>query len=157
MKKARNRGATTFSGEQNWRLERTQTDLDTLVELGVIIPCGSDYRRTSFGHSIPAVPRDAMGDELIEWVEEQRHRLLVQIAFDRMLRSGIIVPTGETRDGAMVYKISSFGEKIYKSLRAAGIDVDLMTPDELEEYIAVHRRRGRLLANRAPRQLNLPI
>jgi hypothetical protein len=155
MKKVRNRGATAFSGEQNWRLERTQRDLDILLELGVIRPCGSDYRRTPFGHSIPAVPCDAIGEELIEWVEEQRRRLALRIAGDRMLRSKIIVPTGETRDGATVYKVSSFGEKIFKALLAAGIDPGLMTPDELEEYIAVHRRRARLLAHRAPQQLNL--
>jgi hypothetical protein len=66
---------------QNWKLERTQRDLDILLELGVIRPCGSDYKRTRFGQSIPAVPCDATGDELIEWVEEQRRRLAVRVQY----------------------------------------------------------------------------
>jgi hypothetical protein len=129
--------------------------LDILLELGVIRPCSSDYQLTRFGQSIPTVPCNAIGDELIEWVEEQRHRLTVRVACDQMLRSGLIVPTGETRGGAMVYKVSSCGEKIFKALKVAGIQPGLMTPDELEEFIAVHRRRGLLFTHREPQQLNL--
>jgi hypothetical protein len=83
---------------------------------------------------IPPIPQDATEDELVEWVQTQRRRLAVRYAMERMAENSLIVPTGDTRNGQDVYKITSLGEEILNAIRSAGIN-NLMTNDELDEFV----------------------
>jgi hypothetical protein len=140
---------------RKWTLEKTQEALDVLVRLGVIEACGSDYQLTTFGQLIPPIPQDATEDELVEWVQTQRRRLAVRYAMERMAENGLIVPTGDTRNGQDVYKMTSLGEEIFNAIRSAGININLMTNDELDEFVVAYRRRVRPLVRRECLQLDL--
>jgi len=140
---------------RSWTDERTQEELELLEELGVIESAGEKYRLTTFGSLIPTVPNDIPLGELADWIHEQAIRIAIEDEISKMLEEGLIVPTGEIRDGEYVYKKTEFGKLIDKRIQDSRIDPRFMISDEYYELVAAHRRRGRPRASRKPVQLKL--